>query len=262
MKLNYREKIFLLVFSVIVLVIIACAWPIRSLRKKIEANENERKIVLQEFKDKEQKIAQIKPLENQIETLYNESSEYSKIFIDSKSNDEIDKYIADVLNDAQEYVCKDLTSNAVEILGNHVISDAKNVKLDFSYLEPEIVTYPIMQAADINGNLMETENKDFYDKVMNAAKIQSLDPQEVESHNQTISVLATKAGLFKFIDQIAKIDSGIKITDINIADPEYAFRKDTNPEEVPKGFSRVDITISYYTMQKIARPAFLDDKTK
>lgn len=257
MKLNYREKIFLLVFSVIVLVIVFCAWPIRVFRHKIEANEKTRTTVQKEFDDIHKKIDEIPNLEKQIEQLYNESSEYSKIFIESKSNEEVDKYIADILNDATEYVCKNLKDNSVELFGMQKISDAENEEVEFSYCTPLVVNYPILQAADINGNLMETENKELYDKCVNATKIESLQTQQVEVHVQELNLLCTKTGLLKFLDRLEEIDSGIKVKEIKVSEPEYNFRF---PEEIQtdrKGVSGVTMKISYYTMQKIAKPEFM-----
>lgn len=258
MKLNYREKLFLLVFSVIVLVIIFCAWPIRSLRKKIDNNEKARDSVQIEYDNVNRKIDEIPNLEKQIEQLYSESSEYSKIFIESKSNDEVDKYVADVLNDAAEFVCKNLKDNSVEMLGEQKINDAENDELKFSFCTPLVVNYPILQAADINGNLMETENKELYDKCVNSTKIESLNTQEVEVHTQQLTLRCTKTGFLKFIDRIAEIDSGIKITEIKITDPEFNFRIKEGAKEYDKGLSTVTINISYYTMQKIAKPEFMN----
>lgn len=259
MKLNYREKLFLLIFSVIVLVIIFCAWPIRTLRQKIAANETTRKEVYDVYTDTKKKIDEIPNLEKQIEQLYNESSEYSKIFIESKSNDEVDKYVADVLNDATEYVCRNMKDNTVELYGEEKIEDAESEGLEFSYYAPLVVNYPILQAADINGNLMETENKELYDKCINATKIEELEVQEVEVHSQQLSLVCTKAGLLKFLDRMAEIDSGIKIVEIDIDNPEYNFKENTQqPSDVQVGFSIVQMRIQYYTMQKIAKPEFMN----
>ncbi len=262
MKLNYREKLFLLIFSVVVLVIIFCAWPIRSLRKKIEQNESKREIVLADWEEKHRLIDEIPNIEKQIEKLYNESSEYSKIFIESKTNDEVDQYVADILNDAAEYVNKNnLLENSVEIYGKDEIMEQKDLPLEFSYYSPLVVSYPIMQAADINGNLMETENKDLYEKCLNATKIETLEAQDVEIHEQEIEVVCNKTGFLKFIDKLAEVDSGIKVVNIKVDSPEYNFREEIEaqpPFDIQPGYSKISITIRYYTMQKIAKPEFLN----
>lgn len=260
MKLNYREKWFLLVFSVIVIVIIFCAWPIRSLRKKIAANEVTRKTVLQEYDDKHKQIAQIPDLEKQIEQLYSESSEYSKIFIESKANEEVDQYVADILNNAAEYVCKNMKENAVEVSGMNKIENQKEEELKFSVNIPLVMNYPILQAADINGNLMETEDKELYARFMNATKIAALKPETVEVHTQQVELNCTKMGFLKFLDDLAKIDTGLKVSKIEVLSPEFTYKEaaaGTNSGN-KQGFSTVKMEIKYYTMQKIAKPAFMD----
>ncbi len=261
MKLNYREKLFLLVFSVIVIVIIFCAWPIRTFRQKIDSNSKVREDVLKEYKSTKNKIDEIPNLEKQIEQLYNESSEYSKIFIETKTNEEVDKYVADILNDATEYVCKNMKDNTVELYGIEKIQDIDQDELEFSYYAPIILDYPILQAADINGNLMETEDKELYDKCMNSTKIEALQTQMVEMHKQEINLVCTKTGLLKFLDRLAEIDSGIKVNEIKVDNPQFNFRENLEQAkdnfEVQRGFSKVTINITYYTMQKIAKPEFM-----
>ena len=249
MKLSYREKIAFLIFTVLVIIIIFVAWPIKLIRADIVKHEKQQKTVQAEYDDNKRKIAEIDAINASIERVYDESKEYSKIFIVPKKNFQADQYLEDILNKEGAYQ-KD-GKNLIEVAGQFTIQDAKNEELKFYYYTPNVVVYPILEAADINGNLMESQDKVLYDKVQNALSIQALEAQEVEKHIVSVDVKFTKPSLMAFVDQLKALDTGVRITGVTIEDSWFGLLSD-KPEE--KGYSKGTITYCFYTMQQVDEP--------
>lgn len=249
MKLSYREKIAFLIFTVLVIIIIFVAWPIKLIRADIVTHEKQQETVQKEYDDNKSKIKEIPFINDSIKKVYDESKEYSKIFIVSKKNFQADQYLQDILNKEGAYQ-KD-GKNLIEVTGQFKIDDAANEELEFYYYTPNVVVYPILEAADINGNLMESQDKVLYDKVQNALSIEALEAQEVEKHVVTVDVRFKKPSLMTFVDQLKELDTGVRITGVTIEDSWFGLLSE-KPEE--QGYSNGTITYCFYTMQQVDEP--------
>lgn len=252
MKLSYREKIGLLIFIVAIVIIIFIAWPIKLIRANIDSHTTERDGIKVKYDETKRLIAQIPTIENNIDKVYAESEGLSKEFTVHRENFEIDKFIQGILNEGKY---TDGGKNKMEINGDFTEENAVASELEFYYFVPNVVTYPILEAADTNDNLMESTDKELYDRVTNALIIEELEPQEVEIHNATINMRFTKDALFAFEDELKKLDTGIRITSVTIEDYRFGALSEI-PEEV--GYSEGDVTFSFYTMQQIQKPVFKD----
>lgn len=252
MKLSYREKIGLLVVTVVAIIVIFIAAPIKMIKQDIEEHQTKHDTVKETYDKNLRYIEEIPNIEKAIDKIYNESTGYSEIFFDHTENFEVDQYLSKVLNTAEfEKVVREL--NTMEVNGTYTIEDAADEDLEFYCYKPDVVTYPILEAADINGNLMETEDKALYDKVINAVKIDELAEQKVEVHKVSVEFKFTKPALMSYIDQIKKIDPGVRITSLSIEDPWFGILSD---EPKDYGYSKGNVSFCFYTMQKIAKPDF------
>lgn len=252
MKLSYREKIGLLIFIVAVVIIIFIAWPIKTIRANIETHTTERDNIKIKYDETKRLVAQIPTIENNITKLYTEVEGLSEEFTVHRENFEIDKFVQEIINKS-DYIDGD--KNKMEVDGDFVESDAEASELEFYYFKPDVVVYPILEAADTNGNLMESTDKELYDRVTNALIIDELEPQNVEIHNAEINMRFTKDALFAFEDELKKLDTGIRITSVTIDDYRFGSLSEI-PEDV--GYSDGKVTFSFYTMQKIQEPVFKD----
>ena len=161
-----------------------------------------------------------------------------------------DKYFEQLLN-KEPY--KNATKNAIELKGGLSIADESVGGVPFYYYSPNVITYPILEAADTNGNLTETKDPVLYEKVVNASKMSELTSQTVEVRNATLNLKFTKEALLNLEDELQKNGTGIRITGVNINDYTFAFASDI-PEE--KGYSEGTVTFSFYTLQQIQEPKF------
>lgn len=250
MKLSYREKIGLLVVVVLAVIIVFIAWPIKTIRGNIKSHEAQREEIQVVYEDTQRKIAQIPVIEGNINKIYDETKILSEKFYPHTENIELAKYIESLLN-KEPYVKSG--KNQLEIADKLEISDADAGEIPFYCYVPNVITYPILEAADTNGNLLETTDKALYDKVMNAVQMNNLEVQTVEVREVTIPMKFTKEALLALEDELKANETGVRITGVTIED--YTFGQVTEvPED--KGYSTGEVTFKFYTMQQIQKPDF------
>lgn len=250
MKLSYREKIGLLVVIVLVVIIVFIAWPIKTIRTNIKNDTATREAVQQQYDETQRLIAQIPSIEANINSVYDKTVVLSDKFSAHMENIEFAKYFETLLN-KEPY--KKSGKNALEITGGLQISDAATGEVPFYYYTPNVITYPILEAADTNGNLMETTDPVLYEKVENAFKVSELESQTVEVRKVSIPMKFTKEALLALEDELKKNETGVRISSVTIADYTFAYVTEI-PED--KGYSEGNVTFTFYTMQKIQKPDF------
>lgn len=250
MKLSYREKVGLLIVVVLAVVIVFIAWPIKTIKANIKQHKTEQQNVKVEYDETQRKIAEIPTIESNINSVYENSKELSKQFIGHMDNINFDKYFQTLLN-KEPY--KKSGKNALWITSGLQISDATTGEVPFYYYTPDVITYPILEAADTNGDLLKTKDEALYNKAMNAIGMSELESQKVEIRKVSVPMKFTKEALLALEDELQKNETGVRISAVNIND--YTFNYVTEiPED--KGYSEGNVEFTFYTMQEIQKPDF------
>jgi len=255
LKMSYREKVVALVLIVLVIVLIAVMGPIKSLRASIKNHEAEQKTITVTYDEKKAIIDEIPDIEQNIKDLYDQSKDLNKDFAVHRENFQIDQYIQQILNKDNDY--KAAGKNTFEIIDSFTQENAGDGNVEFYFYKPSVITYPILENADINGTLTKTRYPEQYAKIENALVMSNLSSQKVETHSATFSCKFTKDALFKFIDDMKKNDTGVRITNIEIKDYTFGAMNVRNGQENAqenRGYSEGKITFVFYTMESIDEP--------
>jgi len=250
MKLSYREKVGLLIVVVLAVVIVFIAWPIKTIKGNIKAHKEEQQKILVKYEETQRKIAEIPTIESNINSVYENSKDISKKFVDHMDNIGFDKYFEKLLN-KEPY--KKNGKNALEVLGDFKISDASTGSVPFYYYVPDVITYPILNAADTNGDLLKTKDEALFKKAENAVSMSELDEQKVEIRTISLSMRFTKEALLALEDELQKNETGVRITGVKINDYTFNYVTDI-PED--KGYSKGTVSFTFYSMQEIQKPDF------
>lgn len=252
-NLSYREKIGLLVLIVALVIIIFVAWPIKTIRANIKTHEKEKEEVQVVYDEKNRLINQIPTIEKNIKKVYDESKDYSSQFTIHRENFEIDKYVQEIIN-ADNY--KGSGKHKVQIERSFTQDDAIAAPLEFYYYTPNVVVYPILEAADTNGNLLEKTDKELNDKLNNALVISSLEAQEVELHTASMDMKFTKEGLMALEDELKEKETGVRIVEVIIKDYSFGSAAEITIDPEDKDYSEGTVVFEFYTMQQIQEPVF------
>lgn len=259
MKLSYREKIVLLVVIVLTVVLIFVMWPIKLIRANIAQHQKTQASVQEVFDENHRIIAEIPLIEKNIEKIVEDSKSINDTFVVHKENFQIDEYFQEFLNTNPKF--KGADKNNFEITSGFSQANVSTGEVTFYNPLPRTLTYPILENADVNGNLLETSDPALYTKVNNSVILESLKSQTVEQHTGSMNVKFTKEALFDFLDALREKETGIRVNSVAIGD--YKFNMDqpddfrNNPETKDLvGFSDGSITFTFYTMQEIQDPVF------
>lgn len=246
MKLNYRDKIILLVFVMLVIIIVFVAWPIKGTKDKIKVNEQTFASVSKVKEDYERRIAQIPVLEGRITKVYEEAAPLSDIFIEPMESYKRDQYMQ-----------KFFDENKAEVVGSYSVPLSESTKLEYASYTPHVVVYPILEAAEMNaeGSLFMEIDENRAKALGRALDIKTIEAQDVESSQVVTSVKVKKEDLMKFLDAVKNASTGIRITQLSVADYTFGkIEKEPDPENID--YALVTLTINFYSMQKVQEPIF------
>lgn len=246
MKLNYRDKIILLVFVVLLIVIVFVAVPIKVTKDKIQTNEKTYASVSKVKEDYEKKIAQIPVLEKRIKNVYEEAAPLSDIFIEPMESYKRDQYMQ-----------KFFDENKAEVVSTYAVPLSEALSLTYNSYTPHVVVYPILEAAEMNaeGSLFTEIDENRALALGRALAIETIEAQEVEISQVVTSVKVKKEDLMKFLDAIKNASTGIRITQLSVADYTFGkLEKEPDPENID--YALVTLTINFYSMQKVQEPIF------
>lgn len=243
MKLSYRDKVLALVFSVIVIIVLFIFLGIRPTVNKISENKSTLASKTAEADEMRDKIAQIPDIEAKIMAAYNEGADMAdNFFVISESDIEtLDTYKID------QFLQPLLDENNIKINTDVSLGTAEATTMEYYYYTPNVVTYPILEAADLNGTLAD----DIYKRIETSAVFSEKEVQEVQGMSVDYSIIAKKADLLNFLNAIQDINKSVLLTNIKIDD--YTFNEYENVPDEEKT-STCTFTISFYAMQKVSKP--------
>lgn len=235
MKMSYRDRMIALIVIVVALVLAGIFVIVKPTTTKISSN----KATLQSVKSEEERIngilEQVPVLGQTIETEYNESKTYAEGFAESRVPYEVDQFI-------QEY----FNTNQVEVL-SLVTADSTAETIEFYSYAPNVVTYPLLEAADINGDIATATAE----KLKTSTVFSSLEAQEVEVYSLAIGFNGKKDNILALLDAIKDIDENVIITSVSIDD--FTFGAEETENNL-KGYSTGSMNINFYVLEPLSEP--------
>jgi cell division protein FtsL len=240
MKLNYREKVILGIFLAVVICIAGFVLLVKPKNQAIKDDKALRESKQAEREEVESKIAEIKKLQDQIDTTYTETTKLTDDFVDYDEIYRTEKFDMFMQHFAEESEVK-ITALNVGSLGE--------ASMDYYYFEKEIANNDLFTSADLNG-----DRQDEFDK--NNAEGASLSERTVEDimgADYAVSVTGKKENIWNFMKALAEQDETILIKNVGIAD--YTFGAEPDSKELQGDEeSSVTFTISAYSIYEMAKP--------
>lgn len=235
--LSYRDKIILLVIIVIAIFLVGVFVFIKPTSEKISSNKMELETVKAEQERIENVIAEIPSIEENIKTEYNNAKELSNGFAQHRETYDAEISLQELFN-----------TNAVNI--NSITAEpAAAEDIEFYYYTPNVVTYPLFEAADINGNLAEATSE----KLKASTVFSNVEVQQVEAYSLTISFNGQKEGINNLLNGIKDLGENVLVTNLTIDD--YTFGE-AQTDATLKGTSSGSMIVKFYVLEPLAEPSF------
>jgi hypothetical protein len=233
--MSYRDRVILLIVVVVALILVGIFVVVKPTTTKITENRATLATVQAEEDRINGIIEQIPKIEDAIESEYSEAKTYAEDFTESRDTYEADQFI-------QEY----FNNNNVEVESlSASVPTAETIEF-YSYA-PNVVTYPLLEAADLNGDIAN----ETAEKLKTSTVLTGLETQEVEVYSLEIQFKGKKDGVLQLLDDIKGIDTNVIVTDCSISD--YTFGSEQTDSSL-KGYSDGTMTVKFYVLEPIAEP--------
>ncbi len=271
-NMSYRDKMILLIIAVIVILAGGFFGLVRPNYTKMMQDKATFEATKVEWEGIDAKIQEIPVLKDSITTTYNEANKVAELFVneafdpvnqtfdDAKANYVLDQYIQPAVEE-----------NELKIV-DFVPTGIATSEIDYYYYVPDVVTYSLLESADINGEYAEQVEELLKTDTM----VQEMETAEVMTNNVQLSLTGKKENLMKFLAAIEEDENAILVRSVNIEDYSFGENKTqtiteqqtdeagnvtTVTREVPAGTvgeSKIDILLTFYNAMPIDEPVLGD----
>ncbi len=260
MEMSYRDKVILIVL-LILLVLVGGFFAL--IKPKYEKWQSDKKIYADteiEWNGIDQKLTAIPTLQKNIKEKCSEYKKTAQVFVNDafksanetytneKTSYEIDQYLQPVIDECSLEVT-DMT-----------LADVTSETINYYFYEPNVVTYSLLEAADINGDY----NADLAEVMKESIVLTERVVGDVMCQNVELTVNTTKENLMLFLDKMGEEKNAVLVNNVNINNYEFTDGLEvtqTGPDGQPvtvirdgEGTSIVNITIGFYNAKPIDEP--------
>lgn len=264
MKLNYRDRVILL----IVIAVVILAGGFFGLIKPRYGDITENKALLDEVQAEwdglDAKIQQIPTLQDSIKQIKASADDISKNFFTVK--DYTDKDGNPIMKDGDligfmkpyqldQYMQQMFDKHNLKVLSMEA-GEISDTTLSYYYYTPVVPTTAILDLADINGNYSAEINSKFEESNAISQRI----PESLFVQQYGVNVKATKDDLKEFMKEIKNYEKAIRIDSISIADTNFGNDPETGKpvagaETIDgKGISQVTMVLNLYSVYELDEP--------
>ncbi len=239
MKLNYRDKIILGALLAFVMLLAGFFLLIKPKYNNIKDDSAELTKVQAERDDVDAKIAEIKPLQDNIKATYDATTKLTNDFVaynDIYNARKLDQYMQHFAEDCEVKIT------------NLSASDIGEGTLDYYYFTPKIVGESQLSEADLNGDRQAAiaEEKAESENLSSRAK------ESVLSASYSINVIGTKENIYKYLQTIEEQDKTIIINSVSLGNMII------NPEAFEAQAKYLDLEIDESSRKQLEDDAEFD----
>lgn len=244
MKLNYRDKVILGILLAIVILLLGFFLLIKKTNQEIKDNKAILAEVQQQKDEIDAKIAEIKPLKENIKSTYDETTKLTADFVqynDIYNARKVDQYMQHF---AEENEVKIKTLSAGELATGG---------LSYYYLTPKFVAEDQLSQADLNGDRQAANDEKKAESVALAARTQ----ETVLTANYNITVEGEKEKIFDYLKAIEEQDKTIIIKTVtltNVPIGEKAEQKLKKESEGTEKKASAVLSIALYSVYDLSEP--------
>jgi hypothetical protein len=224
-EMSNRDKLIIIIITIIAVLVAGFFALIRPKYRALVSDTATLQATQTEWDGIEAKLKAIPDLKNTITEIYNESSKTAKIFVnsafadvdkaysDEKVNASIDEHIQSAIDASQ------LKVNAMDISG------VGTAELNYMVYEPNVVTYSLLEYADVNGNYAD----EVTEKLKTSTVLKETKVASVLGNIVNLTAVGKKADLMAFLDAIKSDKNAVLVTNVSIDD--YTFKGGLEEEE-------------------------------
>ena len=224
--MSNRDKMIIIIITIIAILVAGFFALIRPKYKALVADTATFNDTQTEWNGIETKLNAIPGLKDSITKIYQESSSTAKLFVNEAFADANKDYDDRKVNVAvDEHLQPAIDESKLKVM-KFDIKNTEATDVEYYYYTPNVVTYSLLEAADINGNYAQTINEELKTSTL----IQERQVAEMLGQNISLSVSGTRENLMAFLDAIKSDEHAVIVESLDISD--YQFNGGIEGEQV------------------------------
>ena len=259
--MSYRDKMVILIISVIIIMIAGFFALIKPAYQKFVNDTATYESTKIEWDGIKQKIDAIPGLKNTITTAYNDAKKDAAVLKNTAFGNVDNEYdIKKVNYGLDQYLQQAIDDNSLEVQ-SVAISDATSKVIEYNVYTPNVVTYALLENGDLNGNYAADITK----MLEESSVLKQRTSASILASAVDLSLKGKREDLMNFLDTMKDDTNAIYISGLAISD--YTFSGGTskivtdeegNTTEVADpnadGFSELALTIEYCNAKELDKP--------
>lgn len=216
-EMSYRDKMILVIITAIIILAVGFFALIRPKYNTLVADRDIYEATKTEWEGIDSKIKQIEPLENGIKKEAGEARKTAEIFVNSAFepvNDTFDNMKANYILD--QYVQPMIDECELEV-SDFTTSGITSQALSYYYYTPNVLTYSLLENADINGKYAQQVS----DLLKMSNTLSQKETAEVMANTLDLTVRGSRENLALFLDKVKEDENAILVTAIEIVDYKF-----------------------------------------
>jgi hypothetical protein len=212
--MSYIDKMVILAISIVVILLVGFFALIKPTYGKLVADTNNYNEVKTTWDGIEQKINAIPALKDTITENYTASKKLAEQFVNEAfpegyamehSSYTIDQYLQTAIDESELTVLR------------YEQSDPNSTAVNYKFHVPQVVSYPLLESADVNGNYA----KDVEDIMRTSVTLVATETATMMGSNITLEVEGGREALMAFLEKIRDDENALVIDSLNIDDYQF-----------------------------------------
>ncbi len=242
MKLNYRDLVILGILLALAILIAGFFLLIKPKNEEIKSNKASLESLEEERSQIEDKIREIEPLKQDIETVYKDTTKLTENFVDYNNIFNARKLDQYMQHFAEECEVKVMTLNA---------NDLNTGTLNYYYFTPSFLAEDQLAQADLNGDYQAANNA----QKLESDTISSRTEENVLVGQYSISVTAEdKENIWNYMTALEEQEETIIINSVSLSNIEIKEVKTSSRDDEEKPQPTAQFVISLYSVYELAEP--------
>ncbi len=228
-EMSYRDKMICLIILIIIILALGIFLGIKPTYDNIVADQATYETTKTEWDGIQQKLDAIPGLQEQISSTAKEAKDIGKIFVNEVFKDINDNYSVDEANyTVDQYIQTAINDSQLEVSSLN-LGGISTEQISYYYYTPNVVTYSLLEAADINGNYAADVAE-----LMNVQTVLSeRQTADIQAANVDLNVTGTKEGIMKFLAAIKDDPNAVLVKAVSISDYKFEGGLEVDEEGTP-----------------------------
>lgn len=227
--MSYRDKMIILIISIIIILVAGFFALIRPKYDTLVTDQSTYESTKTEWDGIKQKLDAIPTLKETITTAYNEANKDASVFVNEAFGDYKDSLSTERVSYLVDQHIQPALDASNLMVGEMAIGKTGSTEIEYYYYTPNVLTYALIEAADINGNYAQKAS----DALATSTLLEDRQKAELLAENVDVTVVGTRENLMTFLDALKEDKNALVADKIVISDYTFTTGEEEEQQAAP-----------------------------